>query len=85
MSAMSNIYTTAMVISDLEDRLNELEELCVAVNEWNDDFPCDCNVCNDRDAVLEELRQVGKEWATFPVAIRTEAWRLIQVSKVVDA
>jgi len=76
MSAMSNIYTTAMVISDLENRMNELEEQCVSVNEADDEYPCLCDIHGELDAVYSQWRKVAKEWATFPVSIRNEAMQM---------
>lgn len=78
MSNMSNIYTTAQVISELEDRMNELEELCVAVNEADDDYPCDCETCNELTTVYTMWKRHAKEWATFPPAIRIEAMELVK-------
>ena len=77
MSNMSNIYTTAQVISELENRMNELEEECVSVNEANDDYPCLCEVHAELDAVYSQWKRLAKEWATFPVDIRNEAMRLV--------
>ena len=77
MSNMSNIYTTAQVLSDLEDRMNELEELCVAVNEADDDYPCDCDTCTELSNVYVAYRRHAKEWATFPASIRNDAWALV--------
>jgi hypothetical protein len=76
MSAMSNIYTTAMIISELESRMNELEEECVSVNGADDEYPCLCDIHGELDAVYSQWTSVAKEWATFPVSIRNEAMQM---------
>lgn len=78
MSAMKDIYTTAQVISELENRMNELEELCIAVNEADDDYPCDCDTCNELSTIYTMWRRHAKEWATFPPSIRNEAMQLVK-------
>lgn len=85
MGAIKDIYTTAMIMSDLEERFNELEEQCVAVNEADDDYPCDCNFCADRDEVSKQIQSLYKEWVTYPIAIRNDAWQMVMEEKVVNA
>ena len=85
MGAMKDIYTVAVIISDLENRMNELEELCLAIDEADDEFGCDCEVCDERNLVWSQLKRLHKQWMTYPVAHRNDAWLFVQEEKKVNA